>query len=149
MAKNSRYGPAILRVFLGLLFIVPGITKLMNPAGIIGLVGKIGFPIAPIFGWIVIISELVCGAALIAGYKLKYAVWPLVVIMGVAAVAVYLPCGCRSLFAFNQAESDNFPVPSGCDCRVGKFVPYTAWSVCGGKRLGFYSFEVSVAETRI
>ncbi|MBI2661811.1 DoxX family protein [Candidatus Woesearchaeota archaeon] len=91
MAKNSRYGPAILRVFLGLLFIVPGITKLMNPAGIIGLVGKIGFPIAPLFGWIVIISELVCGAALIAGYKLKYAVWPLVVIMGVAAVAVYLP----------------------------------------------------------
>ncbi len=101
MAKNMKekstsmtcaaYGPTVLRVFTGVLFVVPGLMKLMNPSMIIGMLGQMGWPLATVFGWIVILSEVLCGLAVIAGFKLKYTVWPLVVIMLVATFGVYVP----------------------------------------------------------
>ncbi len=87
----SQYGPTILRIFLGLLFLVPGIFKITNPAGIIGMLGGLGFPLATFFGWLVILSEIGFGLALLLGYKVKYTVWPLIVIMIVAIFSVTLP----------------------------------------------------------
>lgn len=94
MAKKyhcENYGPTILRIFLGLLFIVPGISKLLNPSGIIGLLGGLGFPSAEFFGWLLILSEIVFGSLVVIGFRLKYTVWPLVVILLVAAVTVHVP----------------------------------------------------------
>ena len=44
--KYAKYGPTILRIFLGFLFLVPGISKLMNPSGIISMLTGLGFPMA-------------------------------------------------------------------------------------------------------
>jgi len=44
--QNAQYGATILRVILGILFIVPGISKLMNPGMITGMLGDLGFPAA-------------------------------------------------------------------------------------------------------
>ena len=113
MAKNIKekstsmtcaaYGPTVLRVFTGVLFVVPGLMKLMNPSMIIGMLGQMGWPLATVFGWIVILSEVLCGLAVIAGFKLKYTVWPLVVIMLVAVFTVYVPMlGSDPLAAMGQ-----------------------------------------------
>ena len=91
MKENTDFGPFFVRIGLGLLFIFPGIMKLMNPGMIIGMLGGMGFPLPMVLGWLVIIAEVLGGIALLAGYKVKYVVWPLVVILVVATVAVYLP----------------------------------------------------------
>jgi len=89
--KYAKYGPTILRIFLGFLFLVPGISKLMNPGGIISMLTGLGFPMATLLGWLVIISEVLLGLTLIIGWKVKYSVWPLVIILTVATIFVVLP----------------------------------------------------------
>jgi putative oxidoreductase len=87
----TAYAPTVLRVFLGLLFFIPGIGKLLNPSGIIGMLDGMGFPLAALFGWIVILVEVLGGLALILGYKTKYTIWPLAIVMVVAIFATVLP----------------------------------------------------------
>ena len=89
--KCQQCGPLILRISLGLLFVVPGLSKLMNSGGIIGMLDGLGFPAASLFWWIVILSEIIFGAALIVGWKVRKTVWPLVVILVVATIATAIP----------------------------------------------------------
>jgi putative oxidoreductase len=88
---NSKYAPTLLRIGLGLLFLLPGLSKLANPAGIIGMLGGMGIPMATLMGWILILSEIGFGGALLVGYRVKKVVWPLLVIMVVALLAVHVP----------------------------------------------------------
>ncbi len=85
------YGPTVLRLAVGLMFVLAGSYKLMNPAGIIGMLGDLSFPAPSFFGWLLLVSEIVFGAAVLVGWKLKYAVWPLVVVLGVATIFVVAP----------------------------------------------------------
>ncbi len=89
--KCAQYAPTVLRVGLGVLFLVPGIMKLMNPAMVSGMLGQIGFPMATLFAWILILVEVVGGLMLITGFKTKFAVPPLVIVMLVAIFAVVVP----------------------------------------------------------
>ena len=92
MAQNFMdLGPLVLRVVTGLLFFIPGRMKLLNPSMIIGFLGSLGFPAAAFFGWLVLLSELLFGGLVILGWKLRYTVWPLVIILGVATLTVVLP----------------------------------------------------------
>lgn len=88
---NKMYAQTILRVLLGLLFLVPGLGKIMNPAMIISMLSDLGFPGPAFFGWVLILSEIIFGAALVVGYKVKWTVWPLVIILAVATITVHLP----------------------------------------------------------
>ena len=60
MKNKEKYeiGQFILRITLGLLLFIPGLSKIMNPAGITGMLDGLGFPMAALFAWIVILSEL-------------------------------------------------------------------------------------------
>ena len=89
--KNSKYGPFAVRLGLGVMFLAAGIMKLMNPSGFIGMVSGMGLPMATLMGWLAIIAEVAGGAALVLGWKVRYAVWPLVIVLLVAIVAVWLP----------------------------------------------------------
>ncbi len=89
--NKSDYGPTVLRVALGLLFILPGLGKLSNPAMIVGMLGELGFPAAAFFGWVLLLSEIVFGAAVLVGWKTRYTVWPLAVVLAVATLIVGLP----------------------------------------------------------
>lgn len=91
MEKN--YGPTILRISLAALFLFTGISKLMNPSGIAGMLAGLGFPASTALGWIVLLSEVVFGLALLVGWKTKYAVWPLIIILAVATIFVSVPSG--------------------------------------------------------
>ncbi len=90
MDNNHMHATAFLRIMLGLLFVVPGITKIMAPNGIIGMLSNLGFPGPAFFGWVLILSEIIFGLALIVGYKAKYAVWPLIIILVVAILTVHI-----------------------------------------------------------
>ena len=88
---NKLRAQAFLRIALGLFFLVPGLSKLANPAGITGMLLDLGFPLAGLFAWILLLSEIIFGASLIVGHKVKFAVWPLFVILLVALLLVAIP----------------------------------------------------------
>lgn len=77
------------RILLGLVMLIPGLLKLfvMSPSAVVGMLSGIGlFAWAPSFwAWVLILSEIVFGIAILAKWKLEYSVWPPVVIMLVAA----------------------------------------------------------------
>lgn len=91
MKNYKEYSPLLIRVFVGLLLLIPGIFKLMNPAGVSGMLTNLGFPSPVFFAWILILIEIIFGAIVILGWKLKYTVWPLVVVLAVATITVVIP----------------------------------------------------------
>ena len=86
-------GHTLLRVVIGLLFLVSGIKKILAPDMVIGMVGKIGFPIAPFFAWVLILAEVIFGALVLVGYKVKYTSWPLAIVLAIAWILVVIPNG--------------------------------------------------------
>lgn len=66
------HGTLLGRVLLGLLFLVSGLGMLANEAGVAGVAGMIGekgLPLASLLAWIVVLTKVVGGSALILGYK--------------------------------------------------------------------------------
>lgn len=88
---NKLQGPAILRIALGLLFLVPGLAKLMDPSMVTGMLSGLGFPTAIVFTWILILIEIIFGALLIIGLKTEIAIWPLFIVLLVALLLVAIP----------------------------------------------------------
>ena len=88
-------GHTLLRVTIGLLFLVSGIKKIMGPDGVIGMLGNIGFPVPTLFAWILMLSEAIFGALVLVGYKVKYTAWPLAIVLVVAWLTVTVPSEAR------------------------------------------------------
>lgn len=86
--KMKKYAPFALRLGFGIMFLVAGIMKLTNPAKITGMLEGLGFPGFAFWAWLLILAELIGGAALIAGFKLKWITPPLAVVLLVATVTV-------------------------------------------------------------
>jgi putative oxidoreductase len=66
------YAPTVLRVMVGLTFLLTGLPKLQNPAGFIGFVTSLRFPAPGILAWIPIIMEPLGGVLLIAGLATRW-----------------------------------------------------------------------------
>jgi len=84
-------GLFILRLAAGLLFLVPGLMKLMAPGDFLAMLEQMPGvlqPHLPILFQIVAWSEVIGGVFLIAGFNLRLAVAPLVVIILVASFFV-------------------------------------------------------------
>ena len=65
------YAPSILRVVVGLIFLVYGWNKVQNPAGFEQMLTGLGFPAAAALSWLVIALEVAGGAALIIGLLVR------------------------------------------------------------------------------
>ncbi|MEK6908547.1 MAG: DoxX family protein [Nanoarchaeota archaeon] len=80
------------RILLGLVMLVPGLLKLfvIGSDAVVGMLSSnVLFSWAPGFwAWVLILSEIVFGIAILASWKLEYTVWPPIVIMLVAAFTV-------------------------------------------------------------
>ncbi len=76
------------RILLGLLMLVPGLMKLfvITPTNVTGMLGGFGFPLPGFFAWILILSEIVFGIAILANWKLQYTAWPPAFILSVATL---------------------------------------------------------------
>ena len=87
------------RVLLGAVMLVPGLLKLfvLKPATIQGMLSGLGFPIAGVLAWVLIIAEILTGIAILAKFKLEWATIPPVVILVVAA------------FTFHMTPQANWP----------------------------------------
>ena|SRR3989338_2801827 len=84
----KEYGPFALRLGVGGIFVFAGLMKLLDPNMIEGMLGGMGFPVPAFWTWILILSELLCGVAVLTGFKLKYTTVPLMVVMIVASVVM-------------------------------------------------------------
>ena len=86
-----KYAGIVNRVLLGLLLLVNGLLKVfvIKAENVAGMLSGIGFPVASFFAWVLILSEIVFGIAILAKWKLEYTVWPPIVILLVAAFTVY------------------------------------------------------------
>lgn len=75
-------------ILLGLLMLVPGVLKLfvIKPAGVVGMLTGFGFPAPTFFAWLLIPSEIVFGALVLARWNLKYTTIPPMIIMVVAGL---------------------------------------------------------------
>ncbi len=93
LEKSARYSVLVNRILLGLLFLIPGIMKafVLKPSSVAGFFGQLGIPAPLFFAWVVMLSEILFGLALLANYKLDLAVLPLIIIMIVAALTAVAP----------------------------------------------------------
>ena len=85
------WGHTILRVTIGFLFLITGYGKVTNPDGVVGMLTGFGLPIPIILAWILILSELIFGALVLVGYKVKYTAWPLAAVLLLAWILVSIP----------------------------------------------------------
>lgn len=80
------------RILLGLVMLIPGLIKLFvsKPAGIQNMLSNIFlFAWAPLFwAWILILSEICFGIAILANFRLKYTTIPPIIILSVAVLFV-------------------------------------------------------------
>ena|SRR3989344_336259 len=74
-------------LLLGLVMLVPGLLKLLviKPSAIVGMLSGMGFPAPVFFAWVLILSEIVFGALILAKWKLHYTVIPPMIILVIAA----------------------------------------------------------------
>ncbi len=91
--QGNNYGILLLRITLGALFLFTGITKALDPNGPIGMLTNLGFPVPVLFGWVLLLAEIICGLAILIGLKARYFVWPLIIILLVAIFTVVIPGG--------------------------------------------------------
>ncbi len=88
---HHQYGHTLLRLTLGGMFIYTGFTKLLNPSGVTGMLTHLGFPAPAFWTWLLLLSEIVFGFCVLIGYKVKYTVWPLIIVLAVATFTVVTP----------------------------------------------------------
>lgn len=88
--KYHDYAPLLLRIGVGLIFIVAGYGKLTGIEGTISFFGNIGIPMAGVMAWVVAIVEFVGGIMVLAGFRMSYANILLAIIMLVAILTTKL-----------------------------------------------------------
>jgi putative oxidoreductase len=93
--RMQAWGIAVLRVVVGLTFLMHGWQKLfeMGIPGVTGFFGQLGVPAPMMAATLVSVLELVGGAALLVGLFTRWVAIPLAVDMLVALLLVHLPAG--------------------------------------------------------
>ncbi len=77
------------RLLLAAIFLVAGFDKLTAFAAASGYLAKLGFPTPDLMTVIAIVLELGGGILLIAGWKIRWAAWALIVFVAVATFAAH------------------------------------------------------------
>ncbi len=86
------YGTLVGRILLGLLFLLAGYYKLTGEGGVGGFAGGLegmGLPLPILLAWVVVLIEIVGGAALILGYRVGHAAAALLVFTFFTLVLVH------------------------------------------------------------
>jgi putative oxidoreductase len=88
--NNKNLALLLLRIGVGLIFILAGWGKLTGIENVQGFFGNVGIPMAGIMAWVVAIVEFVGGIMVLIGYKIKLPSLLLAFIMVVAILTVKL-----------------------------------------------------------
>jgi len=81
--------PLVGRIFIGLIFLVAGVRKVMGFAGTVAYLAKLGFPAPEVMAVIAIIIEIGGSLLLIVGWRARWAAWLLVLFVAIAAFAAH------------------------------------------------------------
>jgi uncharacterized membrane protein YphA (DoxX/SURF4 family) len=95
-------------VLLGLVMLVPGLLKLfvMKPEAITEMFTNLGFPVASLFAWALIVAEIGSGAAILMRWRIKHVAYiPVVILIG-SAILVHF--GNWPNFLVHIALASNF-----------------------------------------
>jgi putative oxidoreductase len=84
MREFSWFPPSIARLVVGWVFVSSGWGKLHNLEGVVAFFRDLGIPFPELQAPFVAVTELACGALLLAGLWTRLAALPLVAVMGVA-----------------------------------------------------------------
>ena len=78
------------RILLGLVMLTPGLLKIfvMGVDQVQGMLVGLGFPAAGLLAWVLALSEVGFGLAILVNWKTKYTVIPPIIILLVAAFTV-------------------------------------------------------------
>jgi len=90
---KSGYALSLLRIFLGIVFILHGWGKVTAIDGVIGMVTSFGFPAPVLFAWLAALAEFAGGILLVLGLFTRYAAFAIAVNMIVAIIKVHLSKG--------------------------------------------------------
>lgn len=98
--RSASIGLLLLRVALGVVFVVTGVGKVFQVgpdavavAAFAGLIADLGFPAPTALAWFVSLLELVGGALLLLGFLTRYVAGLLAADMAVATFLYHLPNG--------------------------------------------------------
>jgi putative oxidoreductase len=89
-SKYSDLALLLLRLGVGLIFVVAGWGKLTGIEGVQGFFGNLGIPMAGIMAWVVAIVEFVGGLMVLFGARIRIPSLLLVIIMVVALLTTKL-----------------------------------------------------------
>jgi uncharacterized membrane protein YphA (DoxX/SURF4 family) len=90
LEKHSNCVPTVIRLVLGVLFVVAGIQKLMMTDAVTGMFSNmLGLPGGSATVYLVALVELVGGLMFLSGWNVRYAAMPLAVAMLVAGIAMW------------------------------------------------------------
>lgn len=89
MNTMQRYFPLIGRICLAWLFVPAGFGKIAGFSGTVAYAASAGLPFAPAMVTIGLAIELLCGLALLVGYKARWAAALLALFVAVAAVGFH------------------------------------------------------------
>jgi putative oxidoreductase len=92
-STNAGLGLLILRVVIGLVFLLHGIAKLTHMDGTIAFFTQVGIPMPHVAAWVVGLVETAGGAALILGVAVPVVALLLAIDMAVAILKVVLRKG--------------------------------------------------------
>lgn len=91
--KLRPYAPLVLRLAVGLVFLVHGYMKIQDVGQVTTMFGSLGIPGAAFFAWVVTLVELLGGVALIVGLWVHLASKLLAIDMLVALFLVHFKQG--------------------------------------------------------
>jgi uncharacterized membrane protein YphA (DoxX/SURF4 family) len=77
----KEFAPFVLRLGVGGIFVYTGIMKLLDPSMVVGMLDNMGFPGPVFWTWLLIAVELLCGASVLLGFKIKWTTIPLAIVM--------------------------------------------------------------------
>ncbi len=91
----SGWAPLVLRVALGLVFLMHGYQKVttMGIQGVSGFLGSLGFPLPTLFAYILAYGELIGGALLIVGLLTHWVAKYDIIVATVALLTVHISKG--------------------------------------------------------
>lgn len=92
MVKLNNSPEILIRLMVGLVFLSEGIQKFISPGEVgAGRFEKIGLPLPQILGPFVGVTEVLCGALVLFGWRLRLSTLPLLAIMTVAIATTKIP----------------------------------------------------------
>lgn len=77
------------RVLISLLFLILGVRKLLAWGGTVGYFGKLGLPAPEVMLALTVAVEVIGGAALLIGWKVKWAAWALAAFCVIASLVAH------------------------------------------------------------